>query len=207
MRRAISFLLLALVLVAAGAGAAVGATQASSGAPLSQAVTNTLAAPNYTEVLSEKTPQGNQVAHLVFQAPDRLGGYVQSGSRRTYIAVIGTNEYQSVTVSASHGPSHLTIYSQPSQGAIAVDPAHTYLPFYSKGTNLQKSGSTTTMTLSQGGQSDKLTFVVDGSYVSDFAAVTPTGNLSLAISDVGTSPPVVLPAKSKIVAAPASASP
>ena len=42
MRRAISFLLLALVLVAAGAGAAVGATQASSGAPLSQAVTNTL---------------------------------------------------------------------------------------------------------------------------------------------------------------------
>lgn len=205
MRRVISFLLLALLFVAAGAGAAVGATQASSGAPLSQAVANTLAAPNYTQVLSEKTPQGNQIAHLVFQAPDKLGGYVQSGSKRTYIAVIGTTEYQSVTVSASHGPSHLTLYSQPSQGAIAVDPVHTYLPFYSKGTHVQKSGSTTTMTLSQGGQSDKLTFVVNGSYVSNFAAVTPTGNLSLAISDVGTSPPVALPAKSKVTAAPASA--
>jgi hypothetical protein len=207
MRRAVSFLLLALLLVAAGAGAAVGATQAASGAPLSQAVANTLAAPNYTEVLSERTPQGNQVAHLVFHSPDRLGGYVQSGSRRTYIAIIGSTEYQSVTVSASHGPSHLTLYSQPSQGAVAIDPAHTYLPFYSKGTNVQKSGSTTTMTLTQGGQSDKLTFTVSGSYVSNFAATTPTGNLSLAISDVGTSPPVVLPANSRVVTVPPSSSP
>ncbi len=102
MRRAVGFLLLALLLVASGAGAAVGAT--SSGAPLSQAVYFTLASPNYTEVLSERSPQGNQVAHLVFQAPDRLGGYVQSGSRRTYIAIIGSTEYQSVTVTRPTAP-------------------------------------------------------------------------------------------------------
>ena len=202
MRRVISFLLLVLLLVAAGAGAAVGAVQSSSGAPLSQAVTNTLAARNYTEVLSEKTPQGSQVAHLVYEAPDRLGGYVQSGSRRTNLAVLGSTEYQSVTVSASHGSSHLVFYSQPSQGATAVDPAHAYLHFYGQGTDVQTNGSTTTMTLTQGGQSDKLTFVVNGSYVSSFSAATPTGDLDLVISDVGTSPPVALPAGAKVVAAP-----
>jgi len=206
MRRTISYLLLVLVSVAGAAGAVIGVTQSSSGVPLSQAVANTLAAPNYTEVLSEHTPQGRQTAYLVYQAPDRLGGYIQSGSRRTFLLIIGTTEYQSVTVKASQGTHHLVFYSQQSQGAQAVDPAHTYLHFYSQGTNVQKNGSTTTMVLSQGGQSDRLSFTVAGSYVSEFGATTPTGVLHLTISDVGTSPKVSLPAGARVVAVPTGGS-
>ena len=51
--------------------------------------TNTLGAANYTEVVKETTPQGKQTDYLVYQAPDRLGGYVQSGNKRTYVYVIG----------------------------------------------------------------------------------------------------------------------
>ena len=126
MRRTISYLLLVLLVVAGAAGALIGVAQASSGAPLSQAVANTLAARNYSEVETQHTPQGSQVLHLVFQAPDRIGGYVDSGSRRTYVLVIGTTQYQSVTVS-THGQPHLVFYSQHSRGAAAVDPCSTGL--------------------------------------------------------------------------------
>ena len=36
-------------------------------------------------------------------------------------------------------------------------------------------------------------YTVTGNYVSDFKAVTPGGTIELAISNVGTSPPVELP--------------
>ncbi len=80
-------------------------------------MTNTLIAPNYSEVLEERTNQGKQSDYLVFQAPDRLGGYIQSGNRRSYVYVIGSTEYQSLTVSAGTPTKKLTFYQQASQGA------------------------------------------------------------------------------------------
>ena len=53
-------------------------------------------------MVTESTPQGKQTDYLVFEAPDKLGGYVQSGNKRTYVYVIGDTEYQSLTVSAGH---------------------------------------------------------------------------------------------------------
>jgi hypothetical protein len=82
-----------------------------------------------------------------------------------------------------------------------VDPAHTYLPFYDKGP-ATRSGSVTTVTLSQSGQIERLTYTVTGNVVSKFAAVTPGGTISLDISKVGSSPAVQLPAGAKIVAVP-----
>ena len=67
----------------------LGVAQSPNNVPLQEAVDNTLAAPNYSEVLTESTPQGKQTDYLVYQAPDRLGGYIQSGTKRTYVYVIG----------------------------------------------------------------------------------------------------------------------
>jgi hypothetical protein len=75
---------------------------------------------------------------------------------------------------------------------VAVDPAHTYLPYYNKGPST-RNGAVTTVTLSQGGQTETLTYTVTGNYVSNFKAVTPGGTIELAISEVGTSPKVELP--------------
>ena len=110
---------------------------------LAKAVANTLGAPNYSEVLTESTPQGKQTDYLVFQAPDRLGGYVQSGTKRTYVYVIGTTEYQSLTVAAEHPHQHLVFYRQPSQGAKALDPAHNYLSYAREAKHVTQSGTPT----------------------------------------------------------------
>jgi hypothetical protein len=201
MRKHLSFVLLG-VLTLVGVGAAVlGAVQSTSGTSLGQAVTNTLKSPNYSEYLVEKTPQGNQTASLVYQAPDRLGGWLESSGRRTYLVIIGSNEYISVTRSAKITGTPLSFYRQQTTGAQQVDPAHTYLPFYDKGP-ATRSGSVTTVTLSQSGQIERLTYTVTGNVVSKFAAVTPGGTISLDISKVGSSPAVQLPAGAKIVAVP-----
>ena len=88
-RPTISWLLLTMVGVVGVGAAVLGVSQAPSNVPLAKAVANTLAASNYSQVLTESTPQGKQADYLVFQAPDRLGGYVQSGTKRTYVYVIG----------------------------------------------------------------------------------------------------------------------
>ena len=201
MRKYLSFVLLG-ILSLVGLGAAVlGIAQSQSGTSLGQAVTNTLKSPNYSEYLVEKTPQGSQTANLVFEAPDRLGGSLESAGRRTYLVIIGSTEYISVTRPAGSTSAPLTFYTQQTTGAQAVDPAHTYLPYYDRGPST-RSGSVTTVTLSQGGQTEKLTYTVTGNYVSKFTAVTPGGTISLEISKVGTSPAVSLPKGAKIVASP-----
>ena len=184
-----------------GAGTAIlGAVQSTSGTDLGQAVKNTLGAPNYSENLVEKTPQGNQTASLVFQSPDRLGGWLLSAGRKTYLYIIGTKEYIAVSQKAS-APAPKTFYTQESAGAQAVDPAHTYLPYWDKGKST-RSGSVTTVTLSQGGQTEKLTYTVTGNYVSKFTASTPGGTIVLDISAIGTSPSVSLPAGFKTTTTP-----
>ena len=204
MRKYLSFVLLGVLTIVGLGGAVVGAVQSSSGTDLGQAVTNTLKASNFSEDLVEKTPQGNQTASLVFESPDRLGGWLQSAGRRTYLVIIGSTEYISVTQSAKSAKVPLVYYSQQTTGAVAVDPAHTYLPYYDKGPST-RSGSVTTVTLTQGGQTEHLTFTVTGNYVSAFRAVTPGGTIQLAISKVGTSPAVALPAGARTVKSPAQA--
>ena len=74
--------------------------------------------------------QGKQTDYLEYQAPDRLGGYIQSGNRRTYVYVIGTYEYQSLTVAAgasTDAPGLLP--ASRAKVPSALDPAHSYLPY------------------------------------------------------------------------------
>ena len=129
------------------------------------------------------------------------GAYLKIDPTNVVTVIIGSTEYISVTQPAKSTTPPLTFYSQQTTGAQAVDPAHTYLPYYNKGP-ATKSGSVTTVTLSQGGQTEHLTYTVTGNYVSNFKAVTPGGTINLAISKLGTSPAVALPKGAKIVAAP-----
>lgn len=213
LRNTIGWLLLALLAVV-GAGAAVlGVRQAPShgptgpNAPLLTAVTNTLSAANYTEVLVERTPQGRQTDSLVFQAPDRLGGYIQSGNRRSYVYIINSYQYQSLTVSANAAPRHLVFYRQPSNGATANDPAHGYLPYATQAKHPTRSGDKYTFTLTRNGQTGTFTYTVSGQFISAFTLAVPNASVRLDISNVGTSPSVKLPAGSRVVAAPSGSTP
>lgn len=202
LRKIISWLLLAMLAVVGGGAAVLGASQAPKSAGLKQAAVNTLAAPNFSEVLSEVVPQGTQSLYIVFQSPDRLGGYVQNGNKRSYVVIIGHSLYRSLTVAATASTKHLTFYRQSSLGAAANDPAHTYLPFAIKATHVTQSGNTYTFDLHQGGQTQSLKYIVSGQYVSEFGAVVPGGTIQLIISQVGTSPSVSLPAGAKVVGLP-----
>ncbi len=204
-RNLTSWLLLGLLTVVGVGAAVLGVVQSPKSASLQQAVTNTLGAANYSEVLNEVTPQGKQTDYLTYQAPDRLGGYIQSGNKRTYVYVIGNYEYQSLTVAPGASTSHLTFYRQASQGAQALDPAHGYLPYAKQAKDVTKSGDTYSFTLSettaQGKQTGTFTYTVTGSYVSQFTLSVSTSSVNLVISQVGTSPPVKLPAGAKVVKA------
>jgi hypothetical protein len=217
-RNLTSWLLLGLLTVVALGAAVLGVAQSPKNAPLISctsaqqpvlkcmgAVPNTLLASNYSEVLNESTPQGKQTDYLVFQAPDRLGGYIQSGTKRTYVYVIGKWEYQSLTVAAGVSTDHLTFYRQASQGATALDPAHGYLPYAKQAKDVTHSGDTYSFTLSettaQGKQSGTFTYTVSGPYVSEFTLNVATASVQLVISQVGSSPPVELPAGSKVIKA------
>jgi hypothetical protein len=204
LRGTISWLLLVL-LGAVGAGAAVlGISQAPKNAPLAEAVSNTRSAPNYSEVVTESAAQGTQTDYLTFESPDKLGGYVQSGSKRTYVYVIGNVEYQSLTVSTTASTKHLVFYRQASQGATTVDPAHSYLRYARTAKHVTSSGSTYTFTLTQDGETGTFVYTVSGSYISEFSLKVKAASVHLVISQVGTSPPVALPAGSKVVKAPAT---
>jgi hypothetical protein len=202
LRQGLSWLLVGMVAVVTAGAAAVGVEQAPSVASLTDAVNNTLQAPSYNEVASEKTPQGSETAYVSYQAPDRLGGFVQSGNRRTYIVFIGNYEYQSVTVSPGASTKNLVFYRQSIAGGSAADPAHTYLKLASEGTNHQQSGNTTTMSLNEGGQTVQLSFTVSGPYVAQFKGSGQGSSVSLIISQVGNGRPVALPAGAKVVQIP-----
>jgi hypothetical protein len=206
MRKYLSFVLMGILTLVGLGAVAIGIVQAQSGTSLGQAQKITLGSTSYSEYLVEKTPQGNQTASLVYQAPDRLGGWLQSAGRRTYLVIIGSKEYISVTRPASAKGTPLTFYTQQTTGAQAVDPAHTYLPYWNchgaPTCPTTRSKSTTTVTLSQGGQTEHLHYTVTGNYVSNFSASTPGGTISLDISKVDDSPAVALPKGSKVIAFP-----
>jgi hypothetical protein len=161
--------------------------------PLARAVTNTLGASGYTEVLSESTNQGNQTGHLVYQAPDRLGGYLDSAGHRMFLVIIGSTEYLSVATPSTVTSPPSQYFSQATSGVTTVDPAHTYLPYFDKGP-ARRRGAVTTVTLTQDGKTETLVYTVAGDHVTAFRATTPQGTIRLAISDIGSSPSVTLPA-------------
>jgi hypothetical protein len=201
-RQGLSWLLVGMVAVVTAGAAALGIAQSPSTASLTDAVNNTLKASSYNEVANEKTPQGSETAYVSYQAPDRLGGFVQSGNRRTYIVFIGNYEYQSVTVSPTASTKHLTFYRQAIAGGSAADPARTYLKLASEGTNHRQSGNTTKMTLNEAGQTVDLSFTVSGQYVAEFKGSGEGSSVSLVISQVGNGRPVALPAGAKVVNVP-----
>jgi hypothetical protein len=166
-------------------------------------VPNTLGAANYSEVLNEATPEGKQTDYLTFQAPDRLGGYIQNGTKRTYVYVIGKWEYQSLSVAAGTSTGHLVLYRQASQGATALDPAHGYLPYAKQAKTISQSGDTYSFTLSettsQGKATGRFTYTVTGPTVSQFTLDVAGSSVDLVISQVGAAPAVELPAGAKVV--------
>ncbi len=181
------------MIAACSSSGATPTTGAPNGASLQQAVTNTLAATNFSEVLNQTTPQGGQSDHLRYQAPDRLGGYIQRGSMRTYVYVIGNTEYQSQAVRNSTSTKQLTFHSQASQGATALDPAHGYLPYATQAKHPTRSGDTYSFTLTKNGQTGTFTYAVKGQHISQFTLTVPKASVTLDLSAVGTSPPVALP--------------
>ena len=197
---------IAIVAIAAQSGQSTKGEHSSKGpVPLATAVTNTLRSSNFTEQLTESTPQGDQSGHLVFQAPDRLAGYLDAGGRRTYLVVIGSTEYIAISTPTAGGSAPSSYFSQTSQAATAVDPVHTYLKYASQGA-ARHSGAVTTVTLRKAGQLETLVFTVKGSHVVSFHATTPGGSIQLTISNFGSSPSVALPAGAKIVSQPPTSS-
>lgn len=203
----IGWLLLVLVAVLAAGGAALGVTQAPKQASLQQAVKNTLGASNYTSDVLESSSQGTQTQHLVFQAPSRLGGYVDSGSVRVYVAVIDGFEYQSTQVTQSSSTAHLTFQKQTSQPASSYDPVHEYVALAKNAKNVHQKGDTYTFTVTQQGQTASFTATVIGQYLSALTISATGAQLSLTVSSVNSSPPVTLPSGAKVVATPTTTVP
>ena len=164
---------------------------------LSQAVNDTLSAPSYTEVVSQESPQGTQTYHLVFRAPDRLGGYIESGNKRSYVYILGSEEYQSLTVGASTNPS--VLYKQAAQSLATLNPANKILGYSEQGGNATLQGNTYSFALSQGDQVGNFAFTVKGKYVASAAVVVAGAAQHIEITQIGTSPPVSLPSGAKIV--------
>ena len=207
LRQTISWLLVALVGVV-GAGAAVlGISQAPSNVSLNKAVVNTLAAPNYNEVITQVGPQGTQTDYLTYVAPSTLGGYIDAAGKRTYVYVIGTTEFQSLPVSSSNPPKVLTFYKQQGPGAKAVDPARHYLTFATTAKNITHSGSAYSFDLTQQGQTGHFVYTVTGRYISDMMLSVSTSSVHVVISQVGSAPQVTLPKGAKIIKLPATRTP
>jgi hypothetical protein len=206
-RRLIGRLLLVLVAVLAAGGAALGVSQAPKQATLQDAVKNTLNAANYTSDVLESSPQGTQTQHLVYQAPNRLGGYVDSGTVRVYVAVIDRVEYQSNQVSPSASTAHLTFQKQGSQPAASYDPVHEYVALAKNAKKVHQKGDTYAFTVTQQGQTASFTATVIGQYLSALTISASGAQLSLTVSLVNSSPPVTLPSGAKVVSAPPTTAP
>jgi len=197
--------LLVGVVGAVGAGAAIlGVSQAPGSATLSQAITNTLRAPNYEEVFTESMPEGSETGYLTYQAPDRLGGYIESAGRRTYVYIVGDTQYQSVTVGRGASTAHLVFYRQHSLEPVsAVDPVQYYLRFEHLARRFSARGTTYTVTITRSGQTGILGYQVSGQYIGRVVIEAPqqASSVVVTISQVGTAPPTGLPPGARVVGA------
>lgn len=187
-----------LVLTVVAAGAALFAVRDSpTQVGLQLAVTNTQSASNYTSVLSTSGISA-QAQHLVYQAPQRIGGYIDTGKRRIYVAVINSVEYQSTPVSPTSSSNGLTFVKQPSQPAQSYDPVRGYLPYAAKATHVIKNGDVYRFSVTKQTQTAHFTVTVSGRYVSQLTIGVAKSYTTLTISNVNSSPPVALPPGAKV---------
>ncbi len=201
-RDLVGWLLLALVGAVAAGAAVLGVTEAPRQASLRGAVDNTLAASSYTEDISHATPQGTETLHLVFEAPDRLGGYVQLGNVRSYVVVLGSTQYQSTNVAADAPTRGLTFFSQPSAPARSNDPLAAYLTDYVRpATVVRRDGTHYRVTVVKSGQTGTFVATVSGPYVVELSVRAPGLSDHIVVSAVGSSPPVRLPAGARVLPA------
>jgi hypothetical protein len=193
-----AWLLLGLLTVAGAGFAVLGVVQ--SHVPVGQAVTYTLAASNYTEDFSQSTPQGTETEHVVFQAPDSLGGFEQIGTQRTYVLIQGNRAFAVTTNGSRASAAHLVFRKANVQPAKLIDPAHRYLPYANQAMHVISNGDTHTFTVTQMGQVGAFVYLVSGWHVAQMRLAVPAARASvrLNISKVGTSPPVGLPAGATI---------
>jgi hypothetical protein len=198
-RNLLGWLLLGLLSAVAAGGAVLGVTQSPTTAPLKQAIVNTLNAPNYSEVFTETTPEGSETGYLTYQAPDRVGGYVESEGRRTYLYIQGVNEYQSVTVPNGTSTTHLVFYRQHAQTPVtALDPTQNYLRIEHRLHRVEQSGSNYSGTLTSGGETGTLEYTVSGQYIGRFSIAAQGTQVVVTISQVGTAPPIGLPKGARV---------
>ena len=184
LRQLIAWLLLALVAVVGAGAAALGVAQAPKNVPLKQAVANTLGAPNYTEVSPRSTPQGTQTDDLVWQAPDKLGGYVAERKQahlRLRHRGQGVPEPDRVGGHPHQAPGVLPA-AEPGGGGSSTWPSTTWVSLNWPRTSC-RHGNTYTFSLTQGGQTGHFDYHrVEGKYVSAInltvtSGVGPAGRL------------------------------
>jgi len=164
---------------------------------LDKATTDTLTAPSYASLMVS-TGSSAETQNLVWEAPDRIGGYVDTGSGRFYVAVIGSTEYQSKQVSTRTGPGNLTFLKGPSQPASSYDPVQNYLAYVKRATGITRNGDVYSFSVTQQSQTAQFTVTVTGRYVSYLTLASSGMTIDLTVSSVGTAPPVRLPTGAKV---------
>jgi len=197
-RRLTSYYLLALLSVWALAGLVLGIVLLPSHGGLQGAVNSTLGASNYTEDLHAVTTQSHQAEHLVFESPDKLGGYVERGSQRQYVVITGSDVYQSGVVRSST-PTDKVAFRKSATGqsnaAVANDPVQSDLQIVKAATDVKRNGDVYSFTKTSQGQTELFKVTVAGQYISDIDVSAPkVGHVDLAISSIHSSPSVALPA-------------
>lgn len=205
-RNALGWLLLGLLGAVTAGGAILGVSQSPGTASLSQAVTNTLNAPSYREVFTETVVEGSETGYFTYQAPDRLGGYVENAGRKTYRYIQGSTEYSSVTVSKGSSTAHLVFYRQHTLSPIQdLDPVLFYLGLEQKGRVLSRSGNTYSVLVHNGGQTGTIDYTVSGQYIGRFTIEAQQTSVVVTVSDVGNAPAPGLPPGARIIGLPSGA--
>lgn len=208
-RNSIPLLLLALVAVVGGGFALLGyhLSKSNPAVPVKTAVTNTLNAGNYNESVTETAQGQSETDTLAFQAPDKLGGYVDRAKQRTYIYILGAYAYQSLAASATTPLGHLVFYKQATtQSAQATDPASVYLPYVNqaKAGSITQNGNVATFSIVKTGQTGHFSYTVSGKYISQMSLKVGSSSVLLILTNIGSAKAPALPAGVKISVLPTS---
>jgi hypothetical protein len=202
-RRTLSWLLLVLVGVVTAGGAFLAVYYAPSqpATSLNLAVKSTNAATSYTENLKQtSTTNGVGVLHLVVQAPDRAAGYEQGVGRRSYLVVAGNTVYQTTPTKVTNSTTvHRFRVLHVQNPMSQVDPLPSYLALVNRAKAIHQNGSVYSFTLATNtGAKAQLSYTITGEYVSRIEVRIPGSVTQIDLTNVNSSPPVMLPAKSLI---------
>ena len=185
-RHLTAWLLLGLLTVVGAGGAVLGVVQSPKTASLDAAVANTLAAPNYTEVLTEVTRRGTRPTTsstrppIVWAATSRAGA--SAPTLRLYHRPARIPERHRV-LQCLDGPSVLLQAGQPGwRQAERPGPAVPHLchPQEREGQSREHLHVSNQRTHPQGGtETGILAYTVSGQYISEFSLSLPQGSVKL----------------------------